>query len=60
MKKEQYFCDGCDSEFDTNLAYVLSHISLDGNPIMGDNRISKEKHFCKNCFDKIYDSLTKL
>lgn len=53
MKKEEYYCDGCDKPFDSNDAYVLDHISLDGNAIMGDNRIPRIKHFCRDCFEKI-------
>ena len=30
--------------------YILSHESLDSKPIMGDNRIPREKHFCRDCF----------
>jgi len=60
MKEEIYKCDRCNKEWDLKYnpsAYTLSHISLTGSPIMGDNRVSATKHFCDDCFDIIYNLL---
>ncbi len=53
MIKKEYICDKCGT--DTFIqegfgSYTIKHESLDGNIIMGDNRIIKDIHFCKNCF----------
>lgn len=54
MITQQCTCDKC-GKIVINLGegiYIISHESLDGNPIMGDNRISREKNFCRDCFGK--------
>ena len=54
MITEQCTCDKC-GEIVKELGYgiyIISHESLDGKPIMGDNRISRDKNFCRDCFGK--------
>lgn len=50
---ETYTCDKCKKPM-TDSSYgmfVLSHESIAGKPCMGDNRLHREKHFCKDCFE---------
>ena len=51
---ETYTCDKCKKPITDSYKgiYVISHESVAGNPIMGDNRIPRDAHFCKDCFDK--------
>ena len=32
--------------------YVISHEAIGNNSFMGDNRIPRETHFCRDCFGK--------
>jgi len=56
MKTITTKCDGCGIELgkDGHGVYRLTHDSVAGEGIWGDNRISKPIDYCKDCFDKIY------
>lgn len=53
MLEKKYTCDGCGQPFQDNAAYMMALMSLDNRPIMGDNRIEKDKHLCGECFNKV-------
>ncbi len=59
MKKIEITCDGCGKKL-ADEAYILSHESISGRPIIGDNRISQEKYFCRDCFGKSYEFIQSL
>ena len=51
---ETYICDKCaepmrDSSYGM---YVISHESIGNNSMWGDNRITRDIHFCKSCYEK--------
>lgn len=55
MIKKECICDKCGDNDFANKGfgiYTISHTSLDNHAIMGDNRIMRDKHFCRDCFGK--------
>lgn len=54
MILETYTCDKCKNPIRDSYEgfYNISHESISGRPIMGDNRISRDVQFCRDCFGR--------
>lgn len=64
MKEIKIYCNGCKKELtDRKInswgVYTLSHTSCLGEPIIGDNRVFNDLHYCHECFNSFYDTLPK-